>query len=109
MKLVPVCGGRLLEVSRILSPANHGFVRWRLQSIRGYSEGPLFGNHNNTFRTTTRQGAYGSTEVLNADLLSDSIPKVKLACVRGCDGAQLDVPASSTSDHPARAVWEPCQ
>lgn len=39
----------------------------------------MFGNHNNTFRTTTRQGAYGSTEVLNDDLLSDSIPRVKLA------------------------------
>lgn len=38
----------------------------------------MFGNHNNTFRTTTRQGAYGSTEVLNDDLMSDAIPTVKL-------------------------------
>ncbi|CCE91864.1 Imo32p TDEL_0D02800 [Torulaspora delbrueckii] len=41
--------------------------------------GPLFDHHNNTFRTTTSQGKYGSTQVLNEDLLSDSIPSVKLA------------------------------
>lgn len=45
---------------------------------RLYSTGPLFDNHNNTFQTTTRQGAYGSTEVLNKDLCSDSIPTVEL-------------------------------
>lgn len=40
--------------------------------------GPLFDHHNNTFQTTTSQGKYGSTEVLNKDLLSDSIPSVEL-------------------------------
>ncbi|CAR25365.1 Imo32p [Lachancea thermotolerans CBS 6340] len=78
MKSVQGCGVRLFQLSRILAPANHGFLT-SLRQVRGYSEGPLFGNHNNTFRTTTRQGAYGSTEVLNDDLLSDSIPRVKLA------------------------------
>ncbi|QLQ81578.1 hypothetical protein HG537_0F03390 [Torulaspora globosa] len=41
--------------------------------------GPLFDHHNNTFQTTTSQGKYGSTEVLNKDLLSDSIPSVELS------------------------------
>lgn len=41
--------------------------------------GPLFDHHNNTFRSTTSQGKYGSTEVLNDDLISDSIPSVPLA------------------------------
>ncbi|SCU80539.1 LAMI_0B02850g1_1 [Lachancea mirantina] len=45
---------------------------------RCYGTGPIYGNHNNNFRTTTRQGAYGSTEVLNNDLLSTSIPTVPL-------------------------------
>lgn len=40
--------------------------------------GPLFDHHNNTFRSTTSQGKYGSTEVLNKDLLLDSIPSVAL-------------------------------
>lgn len=41
--------------------------------------GPLFDHHNNTFETTTSQGKYGSTEVLNKHLLSDQIPSVQLA------------------------------
>ncbi|AQZ09545.1 IMO32 (YGR031W) [Zygosaccharomyces parabailii] len=41
--------------------------------------GPLFDHHNNTFETTTSQGKYGSTEVLNKNLLSDQIPSVELA------------------------------
>lgn len=46
--------------------------------LRPYTIGPLFDNHNNTFKTKTRQGVYGSTEVLNPDLLSDDIPTVEL-------------------------------
>lgn len=40
--------------------------------------GPLFDHHNNTFRSTTSQGKYGSTEVLNGELISDTIPSVPL-------------------------------
>lgn len=41
--------------------------------------GPLFDHHNNTFESTTSQGKYGSTEVLNKHLVSDDLPSVELA------------------------------
>lgn len=50
----------------------------KIRNIVRYSTGPLYDHHNNTFKTTTRQGAYGSTEVLNPDLMSDEIPTVEL-------------------------------
>ncbi|SCU90656.1 LANO_0D09516g1_1 [Lachancea nothofagi CBS 11611] len=89
MKSALDCGVRFVRNSRILhTPGKYGLpVTSSKRNIqppvsgnsRWYSHGPLFGNHNNTFRTTTRQGAYGSTEVLNDDLVSDKIPRVKLA------------------------------
>ncbi|CDO92268.1 unnamed protein product [Kluyveromyces dobzhanskii CBS 2104] len=44
-----------------------------------YSTGPIYDHHNNTGKTRTRQGAYGSTEVANPCLTSDTIPTVDLA------------------------------
>lgn len=49
------------------------------QISRGYSTGPLYDHHNNAGKTKTRQGVYGSTEVLNSELMSDTIPTVDLA------------------------------
>ncbi|SCU83338.1 LADA_0C10836g1_1 [Lachancea dasiensis] len=93
MKLVSGFGVRFVRNSRFIhTPSRHGqllissiFCKTRsiekLGSARTrlYSEGPLFGNHNNTFRTTTKQGAYGCTEVLNQDLVSDNMRRVPLA------------------------------
>lgn len=42
-------------------------------------EGPLFVNHNNNFQSNYQTGMFGSTEVLNKDLLSDDLPTVDLA------------------------------
>ena len=41
-------------------------------------EGPLFVNHNNNFKSNYQTGMYGSTEVLNVDLLSDKLPTIDL-------------------------------
>lgn len=41
--------------------------------------GPLFVNHNNNYKSSYQTGMYGSTEVLNKDLVSDELPTVDLA------------------------------
>ncbi|SCU77445.1 LAFA_0A01750g1_1 [Lachancea sp. 'fantastica'] len=87
MKLAVGCGSCFSRFNNSShTPGKHALLLSRISGKKSalatgrlYSTGPLFGNHNNTFRTTTRQGAYGSTEVLNQDLLSDKLPRVKLA------------------------------
>ncbi|SCU78956.1 LAME_0A06590g1_1 [Lachancea meyersii CBS 8951] len=88
MKFALGCGSHFVRFNRVfhtqgkhvsLVSSKQIGTGFTANAARGYSTGPLFGNHNNTFRTTTRQGAYGSTEVLNQDLVSDAFPRVKLA------------------------------
>ena len=62
---------RHIQGSRSISLIRYGISA-------SYSTGPIYSHHNNTGKTRTRQGIYGSTEVLNPYLTSDDIPTVEL-------------------------------
>ncbi|CAI8508192.1 unnamed protein product [Hanseniaspora opuntiae] len=69
---------RFSTASRFLNEKNKNDIVCNDKTLEA-GNGPLFVNHNNNYKSSYQTGMYGSTEVLNEDLVSDSLPTVDLA------------------------------